>query len=66
MEKTPDLAIEDVRVTNQMVMAQGLRRMVHFDPIGKTDAENEEAFALVIKELTGDWVSEIPCDLIQG
>ena len=65
MEKTPELAMEPSFTPDQMVMAQGLRRMIDWKDVRETAAESEQAFAEAIKELTGDWVTEISCDGIQ-
>jgi len=44
----------------------GLRRLIHFGQVSEEPAENYEAFADVIRELTGDWVNPVDCVKIQG
>lgn len=48
-----------------MVEGGGWRRMIGYEKSYDSKVENEEFFGHIVRELTGDWTSEIPCDMIQ-
>ena len=65
IETDPDMAYSDQ--PDQLVMSKtGLKRQIHFSPVGDADNESENMLALVVKELTGDWTIEISCEQIQS
>ena len=64
IEAHPDLKANDG--PNQIIMSSlGPRRMINFHKIDEDKAENEKVIALLMKELSGDWVEEIACEDIQ-
>ena len=66
IEKHPELAMDEEGKPDQMVIAPGMNRLIHFNKISEDKEENELMLAMVIRELTGDWVNKIECDAIQG
>ena len=53
---------------NQLIMTKdGLSRLLHFNKIEESlGIKNHQAFAEVVKELSGDWINEIECKKIQS
>ena len=47
-----------------MITGKGWRRMIGYQNDLETQAENESLFAHIVRELSGDWVMEINCDMI--
>ena len=45
----------------------GLSRMLHFAPIDESLAvKSHQAFAEILRELSGEWVNQIECKQIQA
>ena len=64
IETHPDIKLTDE--ADQMVMSKdGLRRMIHFTKIADVKAENEKVLAMIVRELSGDWLNGIACEDIQ-
>ena len=60
----PDLQVNDG--PNQIIMSNlGPKRLINFHKIDEDEAKSEKVLAMLMKELSGDWVAEIACDLIQ-
>lgn len=52
---------------DQLIMTKtGLSRLVHFRKINEAAEVNAEMFAAIVRELTGEWVSQIECEKIQS
>ena len=70
IEKHPELSYDDSGIPDQLVVNRhsGLRRYLHYELSLGADKQNEEEehFALIIKELTGDFFLEIACEDIQA
>ena len=68
LEKYPNLAYDDESIPDQLVISNkfGFSRYLHYEMLHETKAEEEAYFALIIKELTGDFVVPIECDEIQA
>ena len=65
IDATPELAYNpDKIVPDQAVIGPGVHRLIHFAKIHEEKDDNERVFAEVIRELTGDWLSQIKCDEI--
>ena len=65
IEKHPELYVNENPRPDQMITGQGWRRMIGFqNDAFDTQAENENFFAHIVRELTGDWVMEVGCDHI--
>jgi hypothetical protein len=43
-----------------------IQRFLHFNNEGFSKEEAEKHLALIVRELTGEWVTEIPCAEIQA
>ena len=66
IEKTPELAMDDSGKINQMVVARGMSRMIHFGKISDELEDNVSVITTILQELTGDWVLPIACEEIQN
>ena len=67
LEETPELAIDDPTVSDQVVVGPGMSRMIHFAKVGSKEKDDYEMImAEIVRELTGDWVNTIECSEIQG
>jgi len=62
------LSYDDSGYPDQLVVARkaGLRRYLHYGLSSDVKTEDENNFAQIIKELTGDFIVEIKCDDIQS
>ena len=68
IEKHPELSFEEEAFPDQLVVSNksGLKRYLHYEEMYETKAEDEAHLALIIKELTGDFVEPINCSDIQA
>ena len=65
LDKYPALHPNDNGNPDQMITGQGWRRMIGFENQYEEAEKNEEFFASIVRELTGDWVTKIECGMIQ-
>ena len=68
IDKYPRLADDDSGIPDQMIFSKAgnMKRYINFQPNADlTPEQNVENMALVVRELTGDWFVEIPCEDIQ-
>ena len=42
-----------------------MNRLVHFQKISEDPKVNQETFALIVRELTGEWILPVKCEMIQ-
>ena len=57
LDVTPELAFyEDKTRSDQAVIGPGIHRFTHFDRVAEKKSENEMNYALVVRDLTGDWI----------
>ena len=69
IEKHPELSYDTENgIPDQLVVSNksGLKRYLHYEEMYETKAEDEARLALIIKELTGDFVEPIACKDIQA
>ena len=45
---------------------KGMNRLVHYSKISEDPKVNEETFALIVRELTGEWILPVKCEMIQN
>ena len=68
LELHPEMAYDDSLYPDQMIYNNlgAQNRLVHYQRLHEDDKEKDEAsFALIVRELTGEWFSYINCDQIQ-
>ena len=68
IEKHPELNYEEDGMPDTLVVSQktGLRRYLHYEVVADDQKEEEEHLALIIKELTGDFITPATCEEIQA
>ena len=66
--KHPELSYDEDAIPDQLVSSNksGLKRYLHYEEMYETKAEDEAHLALIIKELTGDFVEPMACADIQA
>ena len=65
IDKYPELNVRDDGAPDQMVNGKGWRRMLGMVKQYDEKEKNEEFLAAIIRELTGDWYTQMPCGSIQ-
>jgi len=66
LEATPELALDLDTTPNQAVIGPSKHRMLGYSKQSTEKTEDDIFFAGLVRELTGDFMSEIQCDQIQA
>ena len=66
LDEHPEMAIDGRGESDQMMTGAGNRRMIGFDKAFDDKEKNEELLANIVRELSGDWITEIECSKIQA
>jgi len=60
------MAIDGQGLADQMMTGGGNRRMLNLEKVFEEKEKNEELLANIVRELSGDWITEIECSKIQA
>jgi len=67
IENDPELDLDGEGIPEQMIVnpKNDISRFVHFHRSADSSQKEEEAkFAEIVRELTGEWFTHMPCDKI--
>jgi len=65
VEASPEMSLDGAGNPDQMVSGHGSRRMIGYERYNETKEKDAEMFAAIVKDLTGDWFTDIECFMIQ-
>ena len=64
LDEHPEMAIDGSGRADMMMTGYGNRRMLGFSKMFDEKEKNVEILANIVRELSGEWITEVDCDKI--